>query len=116
MKNKKLLQTLETEILLYAVAHSDRRTEGFINRVFAYLRENMNLLEDANYKKLYDECILLSKWLHRKEYKLEQKNYEIVTDVMNRHEDFAYNKEIVDDYLRFRIDSWETGYYDKLFE
>lgn len=116
MKNKKLLKTLEYEVLLYSVAHSDRRTQGFINRIFAYLRENMELLQDDNYKKLYDECILLSKWLHRKDYKLEQKNYETVTDLMNKHEDFAYSKEIVDDYLKFRIDSWKTGYYDKLFE
>ena len=116
MKNKKLLQTLETEIFLYAVAHSDRRTEGFINRVFAYLRQNMNLLQDDNYKKLYDECFLLAKWLRRKEYKLELKNYEVVTDVMNKHEDFSFSKEVIEDYLKYRIDAWETGYYDKLFE
>jgi len=116
VKNKKLLETLEIEIRLYALTHSNRRTEGFINRIFAYLRENMELLQDDNYKKLYNECILLSKWLHRKDYKLEQKNYEIVTDLMNKHEEFAYSKEIVDDYLKFRMDSWKTGYYDKLFE
>ena len=116
MKNKKLLQKLETEIFLYAVAHSDRRTEGFINRVFAYLRQNMNLLQDDNYKKLYDECFLLAKWLRRKEYKLELKNYEVVTDVMNKHEDFSFSKEVIEDYLKFRIDAWKTGYYDKLFE
>lgn len=116
MKNKKLLETLEIEIRLYALTHFNRRTEGFINRVFAYLRANRHLLEDVNYKKLYDECILLIKWLHRKEYKLEQKHYEIVTDLMNQHEDFAYNKESIDAYLKFRTDSWETGYYDKLFE
>ena len=116
MKNKKLFKRLETEICLYALTHSDRRTEGFVNRVFAYLRKNVNLLEDANYKKLYDECVILSKWLNRKESKLEQKTYEIVTDLMNKHEHFAYSKEFVDDYLKFRINSWETGYYDKLFE
>ena len=116
VKNKKLLETLELEIRLYALTHSNRRTEGFINRIFAYLRENMELLQDDNYKKLYDECFLLSKWLRRKEYKLEQKNYEIVTDIMNKHEDFAYSKEFVDDYLKFRMDAWKTGYYDKLFE
>ena len=116
MKNKKLLETLELEIRLYALTHSNRRTEGFINRIFAYLRENMEFLQDDNYKKLYDECILLSKWLHRKEYELEQKNYEVVTDLMNKHEDFAYSKEVVEDYLKFRIDAWKTGYYDKLFE
>ena len=116
MKNKKLLQTLETEIFLYTVAHSERRTEGFINRVFAYLRQNMNLLEDANYKKLYNECILLVKWLHRKEYELDEKYYELVTDLMNKHKDFCFSKEVVDTSLKFRIDSWNTGYYDKLFE
>jgi len=116
VKNRKLLGTLEIEIRLYALTHSDRRIEGFINRVFAYLRENMDLMQNANYKKLYDECILLSKWLHRKEYKLEQKNYEIVTDLMNTHENFAFSKEVVADYLKFRMDSWSTGYYDKLFQ
>ena len=35
---------------------------------------------------------------------------------MNKHEDFAYSKEVVDDYLKFRMDAWKTGYYDKLFE
>ena len=116
MKNRKLLRTLEGETFLYAITHSDRKTEGFINRIFAYLRQNMDLLQDENYKKLYDECILLAKWLHRKEYKLEQNNYEIVTDIMNKHEDYAYSKDIVDAYLKFRIDSWNTGHYDKLFE
>lgn len=116
MKNNKLLKTLESETYLYAITHSDRQTEGFINRIFAYLRQNMELLQDANYKKLYDECILLAKWLRRKECKLEQNNYEIVTDIMNKHEDFAYSKEVVEDYLKFRMDSWKTGYYDNLFE
>lgn len=116
MKNRKLLETLEIEIRLYALTHSNISIKGFINCVFAYLRKNMELLEDDNYKKLYNECFLLSKWLHRKNYKLEQKNYEIITDLMNKHENFAYSKEIVEAYLKFRIDSWNTGYYDKLFE
>ncbi len=117
MKNKKLLETLEAEIHLYAITHSDRQTQGFINRIFAYLRKNMGLLQNTDYKKLYDECIILMKWLYRKDLTDNiQDTYELVTDLMNKHENFSYSKEIVEAYLKFRIDSWSTGYYNKLFE
>ena len=117
MKNKKLLKTLEAEIYFYAITHSNRGLQGFMNRIFAYLRKNMELLQNTDYKKLYNECIILKKWLDRKELTDNiQDTYELVTDLMNKQEDFAYSKEIVEAYLKFRIDSWNTGYYDKLFE
>ena len=117
MKNEKLLNTLEKETYLYALAHSDRKTEGFINRIFAYLRKNKELLQDANYKKLYNECIILIKWLYRKSSpNLDQEAIEIITDLMNREDDFSYSKEIVDAYLNYRIDAWNSGYYDELYK
>lgn len=115
MENEKLLEALELEIQLYASTHYNRIIDAFINRVVGYLRQNMELLQDDNYKKLYDECILVVKWLNRN-YRFTQTNYEMVIDLMNTKTVYAYNKEIVDSYLEFRINSWKTGYYDKLFE
>lgn len=117
MKNKKLLETLESETFLYAITHFNVKTHSFINRIFAYIRKNMDLLQDTNYKKLYDECILLMKWLHRKDIpEKQQEIFEIVTDIMNKEDTFSYNKEVVEEYLKFRMDSWKTGYYDELYK
>ena len=118
MKNRKLLKTLEKEIILYALANTDMTTRGFINRVFAYLRANKDLLQEENYKRLYNECIIALKWLYRKDIKAKnpQEIFEIVADLMIKNEGYGYKKEIVESYLKFRIDAWNSGYYDKLFE
>ena len=102
----------------YAVANTNRTVRSFINRVFAYLRANKELLEQKDYKKLYDECLILLKWLYRKDvtYKNQEEIFEIVIDLMVKKEGFGFDKEIVDSYLKFRIDAWNSGYYDKLFE
>ena len=104
--------------MLYAAANTDRTVRGFTNRIFAYLRANKELLEQKDYKKLYNECLLLLKWLYRKDvkYKKQEEIFEIVIDLMIKKEGFGYDKEIVDSYLKFRTDAWNSGYYDKLFE
>lgn len=118
MKNRKLLRTLEKEIMLYASVNANRTARGFINRVLAYLRTNRELLEQNDYKKLYDECVLVLKWLYRKEikYKNAQEIFEIVIDLMVKNEGFGYEKDIVEAYLKFRKDAWSSGYCDKLFK
>lgn len=118
MKNKKLLKTLEREINIYVALHSNKSIKGFISRIFGYLRKNITLLKNENYNKLYYECLTLLNWIDRKIIKKSNnKNlYEIVIDLMNREKNFYFNKEIVDKYLDFRKKSWDTGYFDKLFE
>lgn len=118
MKNRKFLKRLEKEIACYAAENSDRDIQGFISRVFAYIRKNLHLLEDENYNRLYKECLLLLKWLNRKFLKRKNQNtdetFETVIDIMNTHEEYPFGEEIVSQYLQFRLDIWKTGYYDKL--
>ena len=116
MKNKKLLKIIENEIHFYAITHTNKNIDGFIKRIFAYLRANLELLQDENHKKLYDECILVMDWLNRKEDSEEssQNIFENVIDCMNQMSNFHYSKEIVENYLNFRIDAWNSGYYDEL--
>lgn len=118
MKNAKLLKTLETEIHLYAITHSSNTTKGFVYRIFGYLRANMHLLKDTNYEKLYKECLLLLQWLDRKILKEKNANkiHEIVTDLIIKRHNTLYEKIFVEKYLKFRIDSWNTNYYDKLYK
>lgn len=108
MKNEDLLKMLEAETFLYALAHSQGTVIEFINKILSYLKKNSQLLENQNYKKLYDECNLLSQWLYTCE-----KNVQAPQDLI---ENFSCDKKVVENYLLFRMDSWSTGYYDSLFE
>ena len=36
--------------------------------------------------------------------------------VINRYDVEDIEKELFDKYLKFRIDAWNSGYYDKLFK
>ena len=118
MKNK-LLKTLETEILLYALSHSKTNARSFILEVFEYLHDNLSLLENKDYKKLYDECLIFLKWSNKKDLKCKDVPddiNEIIADIMRKHHDMKAEKETVEQYLKFRTDAWNSGYYDKLFE
>ena len=119
MKNKKLLKTLEIDILLYALANSKNNARGFITRVFGYLRDNLELLENQDYKKLYEECLIFLKWSNKKDLKCSDSSdetIEIIADIMLKHHNLRFDKETVEHYLKFRKDAWNSGYYDKLFE
>ena len=35
---------------------------------------------------------------------------------MVKNENFGCEKGLFDKYLKFRIDAWNSGYYDKLFK
>lgn len=107
MKNRKLLKTLESEILLFSAANTDTTAQAFINRIFAYLRANKDLLQEENHKKLYDECVIILKWIYRKDIKgkNQQKVFETATDIMVKNENFDCEKELFDKYLKFRIDA-----------
>lgn len=118
MKNK-LLKTLETEILLYALNNKSSNARSFVLQVFGYLRANLSLLENQIYKKLYDECLIFLKWSNKKDLKCKDVPddvNEIVADIMLKHHDMKADKDTVEKYLKFRIDAWNSGYYDKLFE
>lgn len=118
MKNK-LLKTLETEILLYALNNKSSNARSFVLQVFGYLRANLSLLENQNYKKLYDECLIFLKWSNKKDLKCKDVPddvNEIVADIMLKHHDMKADKDTVEKYLKFRIDAWQSGYYDKLYE
>lgn len=115
---KKLLKSLETEVYLYALTHNYKTAKQFISGVFCHLRNNLNLIENEDYKKLYNECLILLKWLCNKELKCKNtpdEIHEIIADIMLKHHNVQFNKETVELYLKFRIDAWNTGYYDKLF-
>lgn len=119
VKNKKLLKTLETDILFYALANSKNNARGFITRVFGYLRANLDLLEKQDYKKLYDECLIFLNWSNKKDLKCRNstdETNEIVADIMLKRHNLQFDKETVEHYLKFRKDAWNSGYYDKLFE
>ena len=120
MKNKKLLKVLETEILLYALKNSNiKSARSFIIRIFGYLRANLDLLQVQEYKKLYDECLIFLKWSNRKDLKCKDTTNEIneiIADIMLKHHNLQCDKETADNYLKFRIDAWNSGYYDALFE
>ena len=120
VKNKKLLKNLEAEILLFALANTNiKKPRSFITRIFGYLRANLNLLENPDYKKLYDECLIFLNYSNAKDLKckgISDKENEIVADIMLKHHNLQFDKEIVERYLKLRKDSWNSGYFDKLFE
>lgn len=118
MKNRKLLKTLEKEIILFSAINANLNARAFINRIFGYLRANKDLLQEENHKKLYDECLIILKWIYRKDVKGKnpQEVFEIVTDIMVKNQSYGCEKELFDKYLKYRIDAWSSGYYDKLFE
>ena len=45
MKNRKLLKTLEKEIILFSAINANLNARAFINRIFGYLRANKDLLD-----------------------------------------------------------------------
>ena len=120
MKNKKILERLEKEILFFALANTDiKNARGFITRTLGYLRANLTLLENQDYKKLYDECLIFLNYSNVKDLKckgISDKANEIIADIMLKHHNLQFDKEIVEGYLKFRKDAWNSGYYDKLFE
>ncbi len=119
MKNIKLLKTFEKEILLYALNNSHTSARSFVLRVFGYFRANLNLLENQDYKKLYDECLIFLKWSNKKDLKckdIPDDVNEIVADIMLKHHNMQFDNDTVKQYLKFRIDAWNSGYYNKLYE
>ena len=118
MKNKKILKTLEKEIKLFALININRPARALVNRIFAYLRGNIKLLEKENYKKLYNECLIMLHWMYRKEIKNKdnQKIFEIVTDLNVKTDGYGCKKELFDSYFKFRLNAWNSGYYNELFE
>lgn len=120
MKNNKLLKVLETEILLYISKNSEvKNVRSFIMRVFGYLRGNLKLLKQPEYKKLYEECLIFINWSNKKDLKCKNtpnELNEIIADIMREHHNVQADIETVEKYLKFRIDAWNSGYYDKLFE
>ena len=45
MKNRKLLKTLEKEIILFSAINANLNARAFINRIIGYLRANKDLLQ-----------------------------------------------------------------------
>lgn len=116
---KKLLKTLETEIMLYALKNANCNARSFVLRVFGYLRANQHLLENEDYKKLYNECLIFLKWSNNKDLKcknIPDDVNEIIADIMLEHHNMQFDKDTVEEYLKFRIDAWNSDYYNKLFE
>ncbi len=84
-------------------------------RVFYFLREHPELLEQADYKRVYDEMLEVVFFLSQGHLRREQKDLELrellefLADLFNRENRegvVKFKKEDVDEYLRYRRVAW----------
>ncbi|MBQ9806907.1 MAG: hypothetical protein IJW49_10445 [Clostridia bacterium] len=108
---------LEVDTIYLEIVHFTRgkwRTLGYLSRILCYLREHIELCEDPDYQKLYDECIyylllevkLNNLWTRYSQQ--EQKDYlEFVADLENKSVIFdKLPKSEVEAYLNYRKNRW----------
>lgn len=113
-KQEQELKDIEHDILM--LTKGEWRATGYIRRVFYFLREHLELCEDENWKRLYDECIyyqlidarINGTWSEN--HPEDQRGWiEFLADLAIKHTDDSsgrFNQEEVEKYLEYRITEW----------
>ena len=105
-----------TEEVIWAYEGRKAAPHWFVSHIFFYLRTHANLLENTDYKRLYEECIVyLNKHMNQnKAYLgLEHMDYreyleqwaDIVHDL---GDNFEMESSDVENFLNFRRRAWKS--------
>lgn len=113
-KQEQDLKEIELDIRLFT--KGEWRALGYVRRVFYYLRENIELCEQAEWKRLYDECVyyqILDARLNIEWTEIsfdEQRKYiEFLADLAIKRNNAAcrFSKKEVEKYLEYRKTEWD---------
>ena len=116
-KRKQKQQLKEIEFDIWMLTKGKWRASGYIRRVFYFLREHMELCEQEDWQRLYDECIYFqiidarinNTWSEK--HPEDQRGWvEFLADLAIKHDDDKsgrFSKEEVERYLNYRKTEWE---------
>ena len=105
-----------TEEVIWAYDGKKAEPHWFVSHLFLFLRAHADLLENADYKRLYDECtVYLNKYMNRNkacldlEYTDYREDLAQWYDAVNDAGDASdMNPSDVEKFLDFRRRAWEA--------
>lgn len=120
-KGISILSNPEKTITLDSVWDYDIEIESpayFVRHIFSYLREHIGLIEEPDYKRLYDETLEFQirmgfkdrEWNESKEKK-DRTTIELLADLFNglpSNLNSKYTKAQIDDFLEYRRAIWNA--------
>lgn len=87
--------------------------DGFIRRIFRYLRGNPSLTEEPDYRRLYEETLeyQIRNFMCDKSYEERRSWLEFLADIENKDEMMAtkFSREQIDRYLEHRRTIWNKN-------
>ncbi len=105
-----------TEEVIWAYDGQKAEAHWFVFHLFLFLRAHADLLENADYKRLYDECaVYLNKYMNRSkaylglEYTDYREDLALWCDAVNDAGDASeMDPREVENFLDFRRWAWEA--------
>ncbi len=103
------MENLEKALIPYVKKYK-KFPAPFIRRILAGLLKSPKLLETPEYKKLYIECLDFLTWYDIKylDFSKDKNNDEelIATFMNTKSKTYAYETNVIEDYLHFRKQYW----------